>query len=318
MPPKRAAPAKSTAPPAPKRSRRIVSSDTEDASSPVAKASTAPLTPASAPRPRGRPKTTSKPQAKPRGRPKKIDTSDEDETPASKAPKRGRPKTTPRKNTDEDEDDGDDESEAPASKRQAPKRGRPKTTARNNTDEDEDNGDDDGDDESEAPAPQGRRARGKARAKPAITEKDAFSRGFFRALMPAADTYYNKESNLIRLRCAEYHTQKSTAEAKIEHLKVKQEYLMALREEEIVLTGDSLIHFRKSRADDSELALLKVQSAFKALEVSKAKYESDIVHMRAELEKRKQQATEAEAHADNTDRLAVLAGIKNRMINGGV
>ncbi|CAE6456081.1 unnamed protein product [Rhizoctonia solani] len=267
MPPKRSASAKSAAPPARKRSRRVVSDDENTPTrSLVSKASTAPknpMTPSSAPRTSLRKTKTN----------------------------------VPRDDTDEGE--GEDEDE----------------------DEDEDAEEEDAEEEDEdtnpAPVSKGRKAN-KTKSKPSITEKDAFSRGFFRVLKPVTNVYYNKESNLIRLRCVEYNTQKSTIEAKSQYFDSRKQYIMALSEEEAQMTDDSLALFRKARADETALALLKVQKDFKALEVSQAKYESDKCNMQTTLEKRNDEEVDRKANAQNAVRLARLAGIRNRMIDGGV
>jgi hypothetical protein len=65
----------------------------------------------------------------------------------------------------------------------------------------------------------------------------AFSCGFFNALAPAANAYYNKEANLICLRCAKHKHKKSIANAKIQYFKLKQEYLYSLQEHKMTLTG---------------------------------------------------------------------------------
>ncbi|CAE6479074.1 unnamed protein product [Rhizoctonia solani] len=75
----------------------------------------------------------------------------------------------------------------------------------------------------------------KSKKKPSVIETDAFSRGFLRALAPATDTYYNKESNLIRLECAEHDREKAAVEAKIRLFDSKKEWILALRESELRL-----------------------------------------------------------------------------------
>ncbi|CAE6436371.1 unnamed protein product [Rhizoctonia solani] len=296
MAPKRPSSVKPVAPRA-KRSRRTLSEDEETSPpTPAPKASAAPknpITPSSAPR------TFSKQTKTTVSR--HVDTNEGGRV--TRASLKKTKISVPREDTDEGEGDGDDKSD--------------------DEDADGDDGDGDGDDEDEdedTPAvSKGRKSKGrKPRAKSTVSEKDAFSRGFFRAVKPVINVYYNKESNLIRLRCAEYHAQASTAKAKIQNLEAKKQYLMALRENEINLTGASLERYRQTCSDNAKSGMLKLENEFKALEVSQAKYDSDILSMRILLEKRKDQVAETNTNVENTATLARLESIRNNMINGGV
>ncbi|EUC64354.1 hypothetical protein RSOL_439940, partial [Rhizoctonia solani AG-3 Rhs1AP] len=125
-------------------------------------------------------------------------------------------------------------------------------------------------------------------------DAQVFSRGFFRALGPATDAYYNKQANLIRLQCAEYDREKDMVEAKIRLIDSRKAWLMALRESEAKYTGQARLQFRKARADEAAEGIMLIEKELKTIELSTAKYEHDIEIMRRELADRKEQAEESE------------------------
>ncbi|CAE6334891.1 unnamed protein product [Rhizoctonia solani] len=150
-----------------------------------------------------------------------------------------------------------------------------------------------------------------------LTCLPAFSRGFFIALGPAADAYYNKESNLIRLRCAEYDRRRSSAESTIRFFDSKKEYLFTLRKHETTLFGKVLEQFRASRVADSQLALQQIQRDLKKIDENMLKYQSDIEHMRTERDNREKEFEEAKSRSENTSGLDRLEAIRKTMLRGG-
>ncbi|CAE6535763.1 unnamed protein product, partial [Rhizoctonia solani] len=133
-------------------------------------------------------------------------------------------------------------------------------------------------------------------------DAQVFSRGFFRALGPATDAYYNKQANLIRLQCAEYDREKDMVEAKIRLIDSRKAWLMALRESEAKYTGQARLQFRKARADEAAEGIMAIEKELKTIELSTAKYEHDIEIMRRELVDRKEQAEEEQVEAEESEK----------------
>ncbi|KDN33655.1 hypothetical protein RSAG8_13256, partial [Rhizoctonia solani AG-8 WAC10335] len=186
-------------------------------------------------------------------------------------------------------------------------------------DDDEDDTDSDSDVEEEPTTPA--KSKGKAKAgQPRKTRKakakpsDAFNRGFFHALRPATNKYYNQESNLIHLRCAEHHARRTTVDACNQHIENRKDLIMTLRETQHKLTGRERAQFSQARADEAATALLTVQKELKALEATTARYQLDTERMRLQLQKTEKEAEESESSAEQQVDMDRLNAIRRNMM----
>ncbi|CAE7232528.1 unnamed protein product [Rhizoctonia solani] len=169
--------------------------------------------------------------------------------------------------------------------------------------------DDDEDDEDDAAAP--------GKKKPSVVETDAFSRGFFRGLAPATDAYYNKESNLIRLQCAEYDRAIALVEATIRLIDGRKFYLVTLRESEAKIPSSERPRFRKTRADEVALGVMRVEKDRETIQLNMVKFQSDMEIMRRELVDREKEYEEMRVEAENSEEQEELDKILGDMLNGG-
>ncbi|CUA76202.1 Chromosome partition protein MukB [Rhizoctonia solani] len=201
-------------------------------------------------------------------------------------------------------------------------RSKEKNNSDHEDDKDEDETDDgsDGEEEPEPVTPAASKGKGKGKAanprkKKKVKPSDAFNRGFFHALRSATNKYYNQESNLIHLRCAEHHLRKATAEACNEHIENRKELLMALRETQYKMTGREYAQYSQARADEAAAALLNVQKELKALETTRARYQLDTERMRHQLQRAEKEAEEMESRAEQQVDMDRFDAIRRNMMD---
>ncbi|KAF8710715.1 hypothetical protein RHS03_02171, partial [Rhizoctonia solani] len=156
-----------------------------------------------------------------------------------------------------------------------------------------------------------------SKKKPSVIESDAFSRGFFNAIGPATDAYYNKESNLVRLDCFKYDRQKSSADAQTLRDNSRKEFLMTLREHEESLSAKALEQFRHVQATDSDIQLAQIQKDREILKTNRLRYELDVERMITERDNRKTESDNTRVVNKSTAGMEQLAAIRRKMLNGG-